>query len=64
MYALLTQCTTFFVMEERQESHSLLIIHVALQDGYAYCIMIIGLVCLPRGLLVPGLWCNSVVVFS
>ena len=50
-------------MEEGQESSSLLI-HVALQDGHANCEMIVCLVCFSFGLLVPGLWCNSVVVFA
>ena len=50
-------------MEEGQESSSLLI-HVALQDGHANCEMIVCLVFFSFGLLVPGLWCNSVVVFA
>ena len=58
-------CTpiTFFVMKKRQESCSLLI-HVALQDGLANCEMIVCLVFFSFGLLVPGLWRNSVVVFA
>ena len=50
-------------MKKRQESCSLLI-HVALQDGLANCEMIVCLVCFSFGLLVPGLWRNSVVVFA
>ncbi len=54
---------TFFVMKKRQESCSLRI-HVTLQNGLAHCEMIVCLVCFSFGLLVLGLWRNSVVVFA
>ncbi len=50
---------TSFVVEESQMSFGRHI-HVVLQDGPANCTVIVGLVRVPLGFLVSGLWCSAV----